>query len=111
MVFHVLTNAIAACAHGGRILVAARVEGEALRIRVQDDGCGMTSEALASCREPFFSTRPSGTGMGLTLCDRATEEVGGELRIESAPGRGTTVTMLLPIHGQRRSGPHPRLTE
>jgi signal transduction histidine kinase len=103
LVFHTVTNAIQACPDGGRVRIVARLDdASALRLRVQDDGIGMAPDVLASCREPFYSTRPNGTGMGLTVCDQAVREVGGELRIESTPGRGTTVTLVLPT--SRRSG-------
>jgi signal transduction histidine kinase len=65
---------------------------------VKDTGCGMDAETLQRAREPFFSTKPAGkgTGLGLVSAGRIAESVGGTLEIESEPGAGTHVRMLLP---------------
>jgi signal transduction histidine kinase/CheY-like chemotaxis protein len=67
-------------------------------IGVKDTGCGMDAETLRQAREPFFSTKPAGkgTGLGLVSADRIAESVGGTLDIESRPGAGTHVRLLLP---------------
>jgi signal transduction histidine kinase len=67
-------------------------------IRIADTGCGMTAATLARAPEPFYTTKPAGkgTGLGLPMVRRFVDEVGGRLEIESAVGRGTSVTLLLP---------------
>jgi signal transduction histidine kinase len=67
-------------------------------IGVKDTGCGMDEATLRRAREPFFSTKPSGkgTGLGLVSAGRIVESMGGTLDIESAPGAGTHVRLLLP---------------
>jgi len=72
--------------------------GAFLRVAVADTGAGMPPEVLARVGEPFFTTKPAGkgTGLGLTMARQFAERAGGTLRIESAPGQGTTVTLWLP---------------
>ncbi|MCA9657409.1 MAG: PAS domain S-box protein, partial [Myxococcales bacterium] len=68
------------------------------RLIVRDDGCGMDTETLERAFEPFFTTKPAGrgSGLGLSVVHGIVAENGGELTIDSAPGEGTTVTILLP---------------
>ncbi len=69
-----------------------------LRLRVRDTGCGMSKETLERAFEPFFTTKGvgQGTGLGLPVVFGLVEEMGGTIRLESMPGRGTTVTILMP---------------
>jgi PAS domain S-box-containing protein len=72
--------------------------GEYVCVSVEDDGEGMTPEVLARATEPFYSTKPlgKGTGLGLAQVYGIAQQSGGTLRIDSAPGRGTNVQLLLP---------------
>jgi len=79
------------------VRVALVVSERDAEIRVQDDGPGIAPEMLHRVGEPFFTTRPQGTGLGLFLARRAAESAGGTLRVESRPGEGTTVTLRLPL--------------
>ena len=65
-------------------------------LRVADDGTGMGPEEAARAQEPLFSGRGFGFGLGLPLVRDVVERHGGELAIESAPGRGTAVILRLP---------------
>jgi two-component system, NtrC family, sensor histidine kinase HydH len=81
----------------GRVLI--RVVEEPRRdlvfaFEVEDDGCGIAREQLASIREPFFTTQPSGTGLGLPTAERIAEDHGGGMEIDSEVGMGTTVRLL-----------------
>ena len=103
-------NARDAMPDGGRLTitldaVAAREElGEELtgpaylRLRVADTGCGMDDATVARAVEPFFSTKPTGqgTGLGLSMVHGVARQLGGELRLHSRPGEGTTAEILLP---------------
>jgi signal transduction histidine kinase/ActR/RegA family two-component response regulator len=71
-------------------------EGRYLRISVADTGAGMDSETLARVTEPFFTTKPMGTGLGLAMARGFIEQSGGSLLIQSELGRGTTVHFWLP---------------
>ena len=67
-------------------------------IMVEDDGPGMGPEVLRRLFDPFFTTKPvgQGTGLGLAICDRIVRDLGGEIRVESSPGKGSRFTVLLP---------------
>ena len=71
-------------------------EGGHVRISIQDEGKGIEPENLERIFEPFFSTRPDGTGLGLPIARRIAQAHGGDLSVESRPGVGTTVTVRLP---------------
>lgn len=83
----------------GRILVKSQMDGDRVHILVQDFGEGMSQEILGHALEPFFTTKPvgKGTGLGLSLCNTIVQAHGGDLRIDSEEGKGTTVHVYLPI--------------
>jgi signal transduction histidine kinase len=64
---------------------------------VRDSGVGMDAEALARVFEPYFSTKSSGTGLGLPIARRNVELSGGTIEVESQKGQGTTVRVRLPV--------------
>jgi signal transduction histidine kinase len=70
-------------------------------IRFVDTGSGMSAENLSRVFEPYFTTKPSGTGLGLLIVRRIVREHGGELSIESGQGKGLTVTIRLPYIEKR----------
>jgi nitrogen fixation/metabolism regulation signal transduction histidine kinase len=77
------------------LAIAARSEGGFV-VRLDDRGRGMTDEELGSALLPFFSTKRSGSGIGLPLCREIVEAHGGRLRLERRAGGGTTVVLWLP---------------
>jgi two-component system sensor histidine kinase RegB len=102
-------NAIDANVNGRPIVLGYQQAGAFLNITVRDEGSGMDAETVRHIAEPFFTTKEPGKGMGLgtflvrVLADR----LGGRLIFSSAPGRGTTATLQLPLiraakgsHGQ-----------
>ncbi len=95
----VVANALDATADGGKVELRARVVEGRLRIEIHDDGTGMSGEALRRATEPFFTTKPTGKGMGLGLflASSIVDQLGGELRLASQPGSGTTVTLELSL--------------
>ncbi len=70
--------------------------GDYVRLRVQDCGCGMDRATVERVFEPFFTTKPTGRGMGLAATQGIIHSHKGQIRIESAVGRGTTATVWLP---------------
>ncbi len=75
----------------------------AVILRVEDNGCGIPTELKERVFTPFFSTKAQGTGLGLSLVDRIVREHEGLLQLQSAPGVGTTITILLPAVSQSRT--------
>lgn len=94
---HLLYNATEATPEGGRIAVGLQRCGGLAVVEIRDNGPGMDPEALAHCFEPFYSTKEAGIGLGLTVCQRLVEQLGGFLTIDSQQGVGTTVRLSLPI--------------
>ena len=80
------------------VVAAAAAPGERVHITVTDRGAGMLPDVLARAGEPFFTTKPagSGTGLGLYVARGSVEQLGGRLRLASAPGSGTTAIIELP---------------
>ncbi len=91
-------------------LPGGRAPGPYLRIRVTDTGKGMDAGTLAHASEPFFTTKLSGhgTGLGLAMARGFAQQSGGDFLIESALGRGTTVTLWFPEASQATGGNAPR---
>ncbi len=82
-------------------LLAEVHENNMLRIAIKDNGSGIDPANSERIFEPFFSTRDSGSGLGLTISRRLIERLGGSLKVTSEPGRGTTVTLYLPRDWER----------
>ena len=90
-------NAIAAMETGGTLRVElARQDERTIRIDVADTGAGIKKEDLPRVFDPYFTTKPSGTGLGLPIVQKIVEAHGGEVLMASEPGKGTTATILLP---------------
>ncbi|WP_133500774.1 hybrid sensor histidine kinase/response regulator [Cognatilysobacter terrigena] len=85
----------------GRLAVTVEVQhdlaGDVVRIDVQDTGCGIPADVLPRLFTPFFTTKTQGTGLGLLSCRRIIESAGGRLDIDSTPGEGTTMRLVLPL--------------
>ena len=97
----VLINLVSNAAHAlrpadGRVTLGAVVENERVRISVTDDGCGMPPDVLRRAGTAFFSTRPDGTGLGLSQCHRLLGAIGARLEITSRPNSGTTARFAIP---------------
>lgn len=94
---NLLRNAVEASAAGQKVTVTCREEGMFVAFTVTDAGRGMDPAERKSVFNPFFTTKDDGTGLGLTISHAIVERHGGHVRIESEPGRGTTVTVALPV--------------
>lgn len=93
---NLLLNAAQALEPGGRAIVTLQSRENEVRVTIQDNGKGIESEVLDRVFEPFFSSRPDGTGLGLPIASRIAQAHGGDISVESEPGVGTTVTLWLP---------------
>lgn len=99
VLLNLLTNAIQALPGHGTITVATSVAADYAVLSVTDTGAGMDEQTLARLGEPFFTTRPvgSGTGLGIAISTQIATAHGGSLTFQSAPGHGTTATLSLPL--------------
>lgn len=90
------TNARDAMPTGGLLSIKARNLGNTLELAIRDTGCGITPELISRIQEPFFTTKPNGNGLGLSICRSIIRNVGGRIEIESGVGVGTQIRVLLP---------------
>ena len=100
---NLVQNAAKASAPGAPVLVLCAQAGDAVTLTVADRGCGIPPELIPRVTEPFYmvdksrARRQGGSGLGLALCQRIAAAHGSALRIESEPGRGTRVSVTLPV--------------
>jgi two-component system sensor histidine kinase PilS (NtrC family) len=95
-IWNLCLNAVEAMPDGGELRVAAGVADRHLVVRVEDSGDGIGGSDVAHVFEPFFSTKPGGSGLGLALVHRIVKDHGGEIDVESTPGGGSTFTLRIP---------------
>jgi signal transduction histidine kinase len=101
VVLNLLLNAIHAVKPPGRISVTTRRGERVVEIEIVDSGTGIPEEHLHRIFDPFFTTKDAskGTGLGLAVSYGIVKKHGGEIAVESSPGRGTTFTVKLPVYG------------
>jgi signal transduction histidine kinase len=78
-------------------MISVRRHDAAIALIVADTGAGIPQENLAKVLEPFFTTKPEGNGLGLSICRSIVWQMQGKLDIESTPGVGTRVIVTIPI--------------
>jgi two-component system sensor kinase FixL len=90
-------NALEAMPKGGELTITSRLREDKVEITVSDTGVGMAPEVAGNIFQPYFTTKEKGTGLGLAICQNIIAEHGGCLFADSAPGRGATFTIQLPL--------------
>ncbi len=111
---NLLTNAAQAIGDtggNGTIGITTRQEGDRIVVQISDDGPGIAAEALPRIFDPFFTTKDvgQGSGLGLSIVHGIVERHGGTISVDSAPGRGTTFTVVLPRSGEIKGAVEPAL--
>jgi signal transduction histidine kinase len=104
-VVNLLRNAAEAMPQGGEILVSTARDGDDVLVRVIDTGAGIPPDVQPRIFDPYFSTKKTGTGLGLPTVRRVVEEHGGTLTFTSEPGKGTQFTLRLPARAAEGSAP------
>ncbi|USG66927.1 HAMP domain-containing histidine kinase [Brevibacillus ruminantium] len=94
---NLIKNAVDAVAAGGKVRVRTTREAHSshVMITIEDDGCGISESRKRHLFEPFYTTKEKGTGIGLSVCKKLLEEMGGSIQIDSTEGRGTCVEVRL----------------
>jgi signal transduction histidine kinase len=94
---NLVINAAQAVETGGHVLVATRQDGDHVIVSVADDGCGIPPELIDRIFDPFFTTKPVGigTGLGLGIAHQIVTSHGGQIQVESTPGKGTVFRVRL----------------
>jgi len=90
-------NSIQAMEHGGKLDIQITNEGGNVTFTVKDTGCGIDKDDLPRVFDPYFTTKPEGTGLGLAMSVKIIEEHGGTISFHSEPDKGTTVIVTLPV--------------
>ncbi len=91
----------------GKVMLRAAPVGDGVRVSVIDTGRGMSEAELGRAFDDFYTTKAGGTGLGLSVVRRLTSDLGGTMRIESAPGAGTRVSIDLPASSPGSRAPAP----
>lgn len=100
VLMNLMMNARDAISQGGEIRIASGPAPDRpamVQLSIADNGAGIPAELLPKVFDIFFTTKPSGTGLGLWLANRTLREHGGKIEVESAPGKGTKLTLTLPV--------------
>jgi signal transduction histidine kinase len=108
VLLNLVLNAIDATGKGGRITLSARLDGPSLALEVADDGRGIAEADRDRVFQPYFTTKPQGTGLGLFVSRQIVAEMGGTLTFRSEPGAGTVFTVRLPAPEPSPAPPSPR---
>jgi signal transduction histidine kinase len=103
---NLVLNGLEALTAGGRLTVttAYAAETRTVMVTIEDTGAGMSEETLSRMFDLFFTTKPQGTGLGMALARSVIDLHAGALSISSAPGKGTRVTVRLPIEPANADG-------
>ncbi len=96
-ILNILINAMEASEETGVIDVSMREQDGHVTMKVSDRGQGISEDVIDRIFDPYFSTKTSGTGLGLSLTKTVIEKHGGEIAVESVVGKGTTVTITIPV--------------
>ena len=107
--FNVIKNAFQAMSDGGILKVNIQKSDRFVSVAVEDNGSGIDPEKLGAIYEPYHTTKPEGTGLGMMIVQRIMRDHGGEIEINSEPHRGTKLTLRFPREDARMnllSAPH-----
>ncbi len=99
--YNIIKNASEAMKQGGLLKIRTGADAEWVAVTFADTGGGMTQEAMARVFEPYFTTKKGGSGLGLMITQRIIRAHGGEVVLESDPGKGLRLTLRLPRHDRQ----------
>ena len=111
VVRNIALNGVEAMDGRGRLEIAVSLRDSQVAVAIRDTGRGMPAEERRRVFEPFYSRKPAGTGLGLTIARRIVASHGGRIQIESTPGCGACFTILLALGGQDDDGDHFHLDD
>jgi signal transduction histidine kinase len=96
-VLNLMLNAEHAMPQGGELILTTHQDGRSIVLDVTDTGVGMTEDVRSRIFDPFFSTRPGGSGLGLPTTRQIVEAHGGTIEVQSVPGKGSRFSLRLPV--------------
>lgn len=109
--FNIIKNAIQAMPDGGRLGISLAAPDQFLVIAFQDTGVGIQPEDFSRIFDPYHTTKPDGSGLGLMIVQRIVQDHGGQIEVQSKPGAGTRFTVLLPLAERRMRLLNPSKSE
>ncbi|MDR3561542.1 MAG: ATP-binding protein [Negativicutes bacterium] len=101
VLINICRNAFQAMLPGGTLTITVTVDSENIRVALSDTGHGMTDATIANIFKPFFTTKESGTGLGLALCQRIMRDHGGQISVSSKLDQGSTFTLVFPRFAEK----------
>jgi PAS domain S-box-containing protein len=99
---NIVKNSVEAMPHGGILKISLCQDGDVVKISFEDNGEGIPKEKLPKIFEPYFTTKATGSGLGLMISYRIVKDHGGRIEVESQEGKGTTFTISLPLGLKRK---------
>ena len=94
---NLVQNAFAAMSEGGKLGITSKNQGDFISLRIKDNGCGIPEDKLSKIFEPYYTTKASGTGLGLTLVYKIMKEHNGDIHVKSELGKGTEFILDFPV--------------
>ncbi|MBP5552440.1 MAG: ATP-binding protein, partial [Spirochaetales bacterium] len=84
------------------IVISTFIESDMVKVSVQDNGCGMTEDQMSKIFEPYYTTKSSGTGLGLTVLFKIMKQHGGDVTVHSTQGEGSEFILQIPVPQNER---------
>ena len=103
VLLNLMLNSVQAMPGGGSVAISSALRNDSVLVRVCDTGPGIPASDVESIYDPFFTTKQTGTGLGLPTAYQIIEQHGGELKLEKSDSSGTCFVFTLPISGTARS--------
>jgi signal transduction histidine kinase len=97
VLINLMLNSFDAMDKKGTVTVKTLSSNGSVLIAVEDNGAGIDEDTLKNIFNPFFTTKTRGTGLGLAISRKTMKDHGGDISVESVPGKGSTFTILLPV--------------
>ena len=98
VLLNVFLNAAAAMKNGGTLEISLMTDKNIITVAVSDTGTGIEKKDLPRIYDPYFTSKPTGTGLGLAVVQKIMEAHGGTINVESTAGQGTTVSLHFPLN-------------
>lgn len=102
VVLNIIKNAMMATQEHGVITITTRLSGDSVKLSIKDNGSGMDEKTQSKIFEPYFTTKATGTGLGLTVVYKVIKEHKGDISVKSSKGKGTEFIITLPVPSSQR---------
>ncbi|MCK7468194.1 MAG: ATP-binding protein [Desulfosudis oleivorans] len=99
MLLNIFLNSLAALKEGGKLTIELSPGTDNLTVIISDNGAGIEKMDLPKIYDPYFTSKPAGTGLGLAVVQKIMEAHGGRINVESTAGKGTKVFLYFPLSG------------